>query len=96
MRPLGKAFHAPRTCHHESWSSGDPGFIPGRRRLRPPWLYYSCGSTFVKALYMTAITRSTVGNTEFRPLDTRGRLFTAVLIEGGVSLAAYHIASGVG
>lgn len=51
-----------------------------------------CGYTFVEALYMTVITLTTVGYMEVRPLDTVGRLFTVVLIGGGVSLVAYHIA----
>ncbi len=51
-----------------------------------------CGFTFIEALYMTIITLTTVGYTEVRPLDNVGRLFTIVLIGGGVSLVAYHIA----
>ncbi|WP_448383280.1 potassium channel family protein [Desulfosoma sp.] len=52
-----------------------------------------CDYTFVEALYMTVITLTTVGFTEVRPLDETGRIFTIVLITGGVSLIAYHIAA---
>jgi voltage-gated potassium channel len=41
------------------------------------------------AFYMTIITISTVGFTEVHPLDTPGRLFTSILIVGGVGTMLY-------
>ncbi len=48
--------------------------------------------SFVEAFYMTAITLSTVGFTEVRPLDDTGRLFTIVLILMGVGFVAFSLA----
>lgn len=48
--------------------------------------------SFVEAFYMTAITLSTVGFTEVRPLDDTGRLFTVVLIMMGVGFVAFSLA----
>lgn len=50
------------------------------------------GFSLVEALYMTVITLSSVGFTEVRPLDDRGRLFTIVLILMGVSFVAFTLA----
>ncbi len=52
-----------------------------------------CDFSFLEALYMTVITLTTVGFTEVRPLDETGRVFTILLITGGVGLVAYHIAA---
>jgi voltage-gated potassium channel len=41
------------------------------------------------SFYMTIITISTVGFTEVHPLDTPGRLFTSILIVGGVGTMLY-------
>jgi voltage-gated potassium channel len=41
------------------------------------------------SFYMTIITISTVGFTEVHPMDTQGRLFTSVLIVGGVGTMLY-------
>lgn len=43
------------------------------------------------ALYMTLLTISTVGFQEVHPLTPHGRLFTGVLIVGGVGVAAYSL-----
>ncbi len=48
--------------------------------------------TFTEALYMTIITLSTVGFGEVRPLDTKGRIFTIILILLGVSFVAFSLA----
>ncbi|MEM7183693.1 MAG: potassium channel family protein [Spirochaetota bacterium] len=42
------------------------------------------GWNFVDSIYMTAITISTVGFGEVHPLSPTGRLFTIVLLMGGV------------
>ena len=47
------------------------------------------GMSWADALYMTVITISTVGYGEVRPLSGGGRLFTLILIAGGVGLAFY-------
>lgn len=44
------------------------------------------GWPFLDALYMTVITVSTVGYAEVHGLSTAGRVFTIVLIVGGVGL----------
>jgi voltage-gated potassium channel len=41
------------------------------------------------SFYMTIITMSTVGFSEVHPLDTPGRLFTSILIVGGVGTMLY-------
>ncbi len=48
--------------------------------------------SFIEALYMTIITLSTVGFGEVHPLDTRGRIFTMILILMGVSFVAFSVA----
>jgi len=45
--------------------------------------------SMLDAFYMTIITISTVGFTEVHPMDTPGRLFTSVLIVGGVGTMLY-------
>ncbi len=47
------------------------------------------GWGLLDSFYMTIITISTVGFTEVHPLDTPGRLFTSVLIVGGVGTMLY-------
>lgn len=47
------------------------------------------GWTFFEGLYMTVITLSTVGYGEVQPLTQTGRLFTVLLIIGGVGVAGY-------
>ncbi|NPB08993.1 MAG: potassium channel protein [Thermodesulfobacteria bacterium] len=47
------------------------------------------GWSFFDALYMTVITLSTVGFGEIHPLSHSGRLFTIILIMGGVGVAFY-------
>ena len=49
---------------------------------------YLEGRSFGEAIFMTVITISTVGYTEVHPLSAAGRIFTIVLIAGGVSGAA--------
>ncbi|MDF7806646.1 potassium channel protein [Pontiellaceae bacterium B12219] len=44
---------------------------------------------WLDAFYMTVITVSTVGITEVHPLSNAGRLFTVVMIIGGVGVMAY-------
>jgi voltage-gated potassium channel len=45
--------------------------------------------TFIEALYMTVTTLSTVGYGEVRPLNTAGRIFTMLLIVGGLGIVFY-------
>lgn len=52
------------------------------------WL---AGWSFSDALFMTAITLTTVGFGEVRPLDDNGRLFTILLI----LLGAFYLAFGL-
>ena len=47
------------------------------------------GWNWLDAFYMTVITISTVGITEVHPLSGAGRLFTSILIFGGVGVMAY-------
>jgi len=49
------------------------------------------GWSFLDALYMTAMTLSTVGFREVRPLDTGGQLFTMTLIVMGVLIVLVTI-----
>jgi voltage-gated potassium channel len=49
------------------------------------------GWPFLDALYMTIITISTVGYQEVHPLSTGGRIFTSVLIVGGVGVMLYSL-----
>jgi voltage-gated potassium channel len=46
---------------------------------------------WLDAFYMTVITVSTVGITEVHPLSDVGRLFTSLLIFGGVGVMAYSL-----
>jgi voltage-gated potassium channel len=47
------------------------------------------GGGAADALYMTVITLSTIGFREVHEMDTAGRIFTIILILGGVGTAAY-------
>lgn len=47
------------------------------------------GYTWLEALYMTAITLSTVGFQEVRPLTQIGRLFTIALLTAGLGVVLY-------
>ena len=49
------------------------------------------GWGWLDAFYMTVITVSTVGITEVHPLSDAGRLFTTLLIFGGVGVMAYSL-----
>lgn len=49
------------------------------------------GWTLLEAVYMTAITLTTVGFQEVRPLSPEGRIFTTVLLLAGVSIFFYLI-----
>src|ERR1051325_3869672 len=51
------------------------------------------GWSFFDALYMTAITITTVGFMEVHPLSTGGRLFTSLLALGGVFTLFYAATS---
>ncbi len=50
---------------------------------------------FLDALYMTVITLSTIGYGEVHPLSAAGRVFTIVLIFGGVFTLAYTIGEAI-
>jgi voltage-gated potassium channel len=56
--------------------------------------YMILGLSFLDAVYQTVTTISTVGFGEIEPMSTRERLFTMVLILGGVGTAIY-ILSGL-
>ena len=47
------------------------------------------GWSWLDSVYMTVITLATVGYGETRPLDTHGRVFTMLLILGGIGLMTY-------
>lgn len=47
------------------------------------------GWNFLDSLYMTVITLATIGYGETNPLDTSGRIFTIVLILGGIGAMTY-------
>jgi len=47
------------------------------------------GYTWLEALYMTAITLSTVGFHEVRPLSPSGQIFTILLLAGGLGVVFY-------
>ncbi|MDF7823994.1 potassium channel protein [Pontiellaceae bacterium B12227] len=49
------------------------------------------GWDWLDSFYMTVITVSTVGITEVHPLSDAGRLFTSLLIFGGVGVMAYSL-----
>lgn len=51
------------------------------------------GLGFVDALYMTVITLATVGFREVTELTTEGKIFTILLIVGGVTIAAWAISN---
>ncbi|HZJ03243.1 MAG TPA: NAD-binding protein [Thermoleophilia bacterium] len=51
------------------------------------------GWSILESLYMTVITLSTVGFKEVREISSVGRLFTILLILGGVSTMAYALAT---
>jgi len=51
------------------------------------------GWSAYEAMYMTVITIATVGFTELHPLSETGRIFTMVLIFGGVGGAAYTLSA---
>ncbi|MBI5848948.1 MAG: NAD-binding protein [Nitrospirae bacterium] len=52
------------------------------------------GWNFIDSLYMTVITLASVGFKEIHDLSLFGRLFTIVLIIGGVGTVAYAISAG--
>jgi voltage-gated potassium channel len=54
------------------------------------------GYTWLEALYMTAITLSTVGFHEVRPLSPKGQIFTIVLLFGGLGVVFYTAVAVVG
>lgn len=49
------------------------------------------GMNFSDALYMTVITVTTVGYKEVQPLDTVGRVFTMLLLVGGLGIVFYGV-----
>lgn len=49
------------------------------------------GLSFIDALYMTIITVSTVGFREVTDLDTAGKVFTIIIILGGLSIISYAL-----
>ena len=51
--------------------------------------------SFLDALYMTILTFTTVGYNEVRPLSTEGRIFTTVLMIGGVGTMLYLLTAVV-
>ena len=51
--------------------------------------------SFLDALYMTIITISTVGYSEVHPISRVGRIFTVLLIFGGVGFSLYVAAAVV-
>ena len=53
------------------------------------------GWGLIESLYMTLITLTTVGYGEVRPLSAAGRVFTMVLLLGGVGAAAYMALTAV-
>ncbi len=53
------------------------------------------GWDFLDALYMTMITISAVGYQEVRPLDNAGKVFTMLLVFGGVGFTLYVAAAMV-
>jgi voltage-gated potassium channel len=53
------------------------------------------GYTWLDALYMTAITLSTVGYREVQPLSPAGQIFTIVLLIGGLGVVFYTAVTAV-
>jgi voltage-gated potassium channel len=53
------------------------------------------GFTLLDSLYMTVITLTTVGFGEVHPLSPAGRIFTMLLILGGVGVAAFTVTASV-
>ena len=53
------------------------------------------GWSFLDAVYMTILTFTTVGYSEVRPLSTVGRVFTTLLMLGGVSTMLYTLTAVV-
>ncbi len=51
------------------------------------------GWNFLDSIYMTAISLTTVGFTEVRPLDVYGKIFTILLITTGVGLFFYVVSA---
>ncbi|MFA7009564.1 MAG: NAD-binding protein, partial [Elusimicrobiales bacterium] len=51
------------------------------------------GWNFLDALYMTVITLATIGYGEVHPLSTSGRIFTIMLILGGIGTMTYIFSS---
>ena len=49
------------------------------------------GLSFIDALYMTIITVSTVGFREVRELDSAGKVFTIIIIFGGLSIISFAL-----
>jgi len=49
------------------------------------------GLSFIDALYMTIITVSTVGFREVTDLDSAGKVFTIIIILGGLSIISYAL-----
>jgi voltage-gated potassium channel len=52
------------------------------------------GWNFIDALYMTVITLASVGFKEVHDLSTFGRIFTIIIIIGGVGTVAYALSAG--
>ena len=53
------------------------------------------GWSFLDSIYMTILTFTTVGYSEVRPLSTAGRVFTTLLMLGGVSTMLYTLSAVV-
>lgn len=51
--------------------------------------------SMVDSLYMTMITLSTIGFREVHEMDTAGRIFTIILIVGGVGTGAYALKTAI-
>ena len=51
------------------------------------------GASFLDSLFMTVITLSTVGFGEIFPLHLKGRIFTIILIMGGIGVLTYAVTS---